>query len=152
MGAPATVDTLRYAPAAATDTGRTANAGEYAFVKIRYKLPQSDTSTLMSTPVDRASEHARFEDAPVDARFATGVAAFGEILRGGKHTGRFGYDDVLRVAVGGARRRSVRLPLRVRAARASREDRQRAAIAAAVSRAQTCRMSPSWPDESGRHQ
>ena len=40
----------------------------------------------------------RFEDAPLDARFATSVAAFGEILRGGKHTGQFGYDDVLRIA------------------------------------------------------
>ena len=98
VGAPATVDTLRYAPVAATEPGRAANAGEYAFVKIRYKLPHSDTSTLMSTPVDRAAEHARFEDAPADARFATSVAAFGEILRGGKHTGRFGYDDVIRVA------------------------------------------------------
>ena len=28
----------------------------------------------------------------------TSVAAFGEILRGGKHTGQFGYDDVLRIA------------------------------------------------------
>ena len=26
------------------------------------------------------------------------MAAFGEILRGGKHTGQFGYDDVLRIA------------------------------------------------------
>jgi Ca-activated chloride channel family protein len=98
VGGPVAVDGLRYAPAAATGPGRAASAGEYAFVKIRYKLPRSDTSALISTPVDGASEHARFEDAPVDARFATGVAAFGEILRGGKHTGRFGYDDVLRVA------------------------------------------------------
>ena len=36
--------------------------------------------------------------APLDARFATSVAAFGEILRGEKHTGQFGYDDVLRIA------------------------------------------------------
>ena len=28
----------------------------------------------------------------------TGVAAFGEILRGGRYTGTFGYDDVLRIA------------------------------------------------------
>ena len=54
-------------------------AGRYAFVKIRYKLPRSDRSVLISTPVDRGSEHGRFEDAPLDARFATSVAAFGEI-------------------------------------------------------------------------
>jgi Ca-activated chloride channel family protein len=76
------------------------HATEYAFVKIRYKLPQSDTSTLISTPIDRTSEHARLEDAPADARFAAGVAAFGEILRGGRHTGQFSYDDVLGPASG----------------------------------------------------
>ncbi|WP_049803038.1 vWA domain-containing protein [Bradyrhizobium japonicum] len=93
---PRVVDDLRYgAQAPASDSPSPA---EYAFVKIRYKLPRSDQSVLVSTPVDRASEHGRFEDAPLDARFATSVAAFGEILRGGKHTGRFGYDDVLRIA------------------------------------------------------
>ncbi|MGJ4887033.1 vWA domain-containing protein [Bradyrhizobium sp. HKCCYLRH3099] len=96
VGGPRTVDDLRYgAPAPASGSP---SPTEYAFVKIRYKLPRSDRSTLISTPVDRGSESARFEDAPLDARFATGVAAFGEILRGGKHTGQFGYDDVLRIA------------------------------------------------------
>jgi Ca-activated chloride channel family protein len=98
VGGPVAVDALRYATPAAADNRPAAPANEYAFVKIRYKLPHSDTSTLISTPVDRAAEHARFEDAPADARFATSVAAFGEILRGGRHTGRFGYDDVIRVA------------------------------------------------------
>ncbi|EJN14425.1 von Willebrand factor type A (vWA) domain protein containing protein [Bradyrhizobium sp. YR681] len=96
VGGPRTVDDLRYG-AQAPASGSPSPA-EYAFVKIRYKLPRSDQSVLISTPVDRGSEHARFEDAPLDARFATVVAAFGEILRGGKHTGQFGYDDVLRIA------------------------------------------------------
>ena len=43
-------------------------------------------------------EVARFEDAPVDARFAASVAAFGELLRGGRYTGTFGLDDVLKAA------------------------------------------------------
>jgi len=97
VGGPLVVDDLRYgqqAPAAANASA----TGEYAFIKIRYKLPKSDQSVLISTSVDRAAEHARFEDAPLDARFATGVAAFGEILRGGKHTGKFGFDDVLKIA------------------------------------------------------
>jgi len=93
---PRLVDDLRYG-AKAPASGSPSPA-EYAFVKIRYKLPRSDQSQLISTPVDRGSEFGRFEDAPVDARFATSVAAFGEILRGGKHTGPFGYDDVLRIA------------------------------------------------------
>jgi Ca-activated chloride channel family protein len=96
VGGPRVVDDLRYG-ARAPASGSPSPA-EYAFVKIRYKLPRSDRSVLISTPVDRGSEHGRFEDAPLDARFATSVAAFGEILRGGKHTGQFGYDDVLRIA------------------------------------------------------
>jgi len=96
VGGPRLTDDLRYAQP--SSTAAPAAAGEYAFVKIRYKLPASDASTLISTPIGGASEYARFEDAPNEARFATGVAAFGEILRGGRHTGTFTYDDVLRIA------------------------------------------------------
>jgi Ca-activated chloride channel homolog len=97
VGGPRVTGDLRYAPQASS-TGESAQASEYAFLKMRYKLPKSDTSTLVSTPIDRSQEQARFEDAPLDARFAVSVAAFGEILRGGRHTGTFGYDDVLRIA------------------------------------------------------
>ena len=97
VGGPRAISDLRYAkpePLATRSQG-----SEYGFVKIRYKLPKSDTSRLISTPIDRASEVARFQDAPQDARFATGVAAFAEILRGGRYTGAVGYDDVLRMAI-----------------------------------------------------
>jgi Ca-activated chloride channel family protein len=96
VGGPRATADLRYAPPA--PAGDAAQTSEYGFLKMRYKLPKSDLSTLVSTPIDRSVEHVRFEDAPIDARFATSVAAFGEILRGGRHTGTFGYDDVLRIA------------------------------------------------------
>jgi Ca-activated chloride channel family protein len=100
VGGPRVVGDLRYGePSGAAGTaGPASTSGEYAFVKIRYKLPKSDVSTLISTPVDRASEHAGFDGAPNEARFATSVAAFGENLRGGRYLGTFGYDDVLRIA------------------------------------------------------
>jgi Ca-activated chloride channel homolog len=100
VGGPRVVGDLRYSEAsgAAGGAAPASVAGEYAFVKIRYKLPKSDASTLISTPVDRGSEHARFEEAPNEARFASSVAAFGEILRGGRYIGAFAYDDVLRIA------------------------------------------------------
>ena len=98
-GGPRAINDLRYARPAA-QIGN--HGGEYGFVKIRYKLPKSDTSRLISTPVDRTSEVARFEQAPPDARFATGVAAFAELLRGGRYNGSMSYDDVLRI-VGTAR-------------------------------------------------
>jgi Ca-activated chloride channel family protein len=99
VGGPRALGDLRYAP---TPKPAVATASEYGFVRIRYKLPKSDASRLITTPITRAAEVARFEDAPEDARFAVGVAAFAELLRGGKYGGRLGYDDVLRM-VGGAR-------------------------------------------------
>lgn len=96
VGGPRVSDASRYAKPSAAQPG--AADGEYAFVKIRYKLPKSDDSVLISTPVDRSTEAARFENAPVDARFATAVAGYGEMLRGGRHIGKFSYDDVLRIA------------------------------------------------------
>ena len=75
-----------------------AQSAELGFVKIRYKLPRSDTSLLLSTPIDRSVQFARFGDAPQDARFAAAVAAFAELLRGGRYNGTLSYDDVLRMA------------------------------------------------------
>ena len=77
-----------------------AQSSEYGFVKIRYKLPKSDTSTLIQAPIAKAGEAASFEAAPQEARFATAVAGFAELLRGGRHTGRLTYDEVIRAAQG----------------------------------------------------
>ncbi|WP_313808618.1 VWA domain-containing protein [Sphingobium sp.] len=96
VGGPRAIPDLRYGPAAKAPV---IDAGEYGFVKIRYKAPKSDRSQLIATPINRAVEFARFENAPQDARFATGVAAFAELLRGGRYGGTFGYDDVLRIAL-----------------------------------------------------
>ena len=140
VGGPRVSEDLRYGAPSTTQTGQPASqAGEYAFVKIRYKLPKSDVSTLISTPVDRSVEHARFEDAPVEARFATSVAAFGEILRGGRHTGRFGYDDVLKVA--SARAATTRSATAPNSSRWCAPPRPRAACSHCVS---------DWPQHSNR--
>jgi Ca-activated chloride channel family protein len=101
VGGPRTIGDLRYARPIAAAAARN---GELGFVKIRYKLPKSDVSRLISTPIDRWSEFASFAAAPQDARFAVGVAAFAELLRGGKYNGSLTYDDVLRI-VSGARGR-----------------------------------------------
>jgi Ca-activated chloride channel family protein len=103
VGGPRAIGDLRYSKPVprVADAGR---AGEYGFVKIRYKLPKSDTSQLISTPINRMVEFARFEDAPQDARFAAGVASFAELLRGGRYNGSMTYEDVLQI-VSGARGR-----------------------------------------------
>ena len=94
-GGPRSMDALRYGKPVANQ----AASSELGFVKIRYKLPKSDTSRLISTPIDRRAEFASFEQAPQDARFAVGVAAFAELLRGGKYSGTMSYDDVLKIAL-----------------------------------------------------
>jgi Ca-activated chloride channel family protein len=100
VGGPRAMSDRRYlAPAPAV---RRIASSEYGFVKIRYKLPKSSASRLISTPIARSSEVRRFADAPSDARFAAGVAAFAEILRGGRYVESMGYDDVLAM-VSGAR-------------------------------------------------
>ena len=96
LGGPQANDGLRYEKPAVALIAR---SNELGFVKIRYKLPKSDKSTLISTPIDGRSEVRRFEDAPQDARFAVGVAAFAELLRGGKYSGSMSYDDVLNIAL-----------------------------------------------------
>ena len=92
-GSPAElVGDLRYQTDAAARPP--ASDGEYAFLKIRYKLPDSDTSKLIETPVP-ASETA----APGgEAQFAAAVAGFGQLLRGGQYTGAYSYDDVIALA------------------------------------------------------
>ena len=85
----ALVDPLRYG-AAETATGQ---GGEYAFLKLRYKLPNEDQSKLVTQAVTDANQTASKE-----AEFAASVAGFGQLLRGGQYTRSFSYDDVIALA------------------------------------------------------
>lgn len=106
------VDESRYG-APAVETRAMADFGdEYAFLKIRYKLPEEDTSRLITTPITAADEPKHIcppcppnvQCAPcagpvvAEQNFAVAVAAFGQILKGGKYTGGFTYDDVISLA------------------------------------------------------
>jgi Ca-activated chloride channel family protein len=73
---------------------------EIAFVKIRYKRPDGDKSTLITIPVTRADEVASVEAADADARFAAAVAGFGQVLKGGRYTGAWSIDDAIALAEG----------------------------------------------------
>lgn len=91
------VDDLRYGEAT-TGNGGISNADEYAFVKIRYKLPDVDTSKLITTPVTGANEVPSFDAAGADQRFSVAVAAFGQKLRNEDATATFGYDRIQEIA------------------------------------------------------
>ncbi|MER8952286.1 VWA domain-containing protein [Mesorhizobium sp. M0833] len=91
------IDQLRYGQAS-VNNGGVANADEYAFVKIRYKLPNEDTSKLITTTVTSANEVASFDQASTDQRFSVAVAAFGQKLRDEDATAKFGYDKIMQIA------------------------------------------------------
>ena len=87
---------LRYQTEEAVPDSELAN--EFAFLRIRYKLPDGESSTEMLQAVTRDHLFQSLDDAPPDARFAAAVAAFGQLLRGGQYTTTFRYDDVIALA------------------------------------------------------
>jgi Ca-activated chloride channel homolog len=65
-------------------------------VKLRYKVPNGDTSKLITQPIlDQVGE------ADSDTQFASSVALFGMILRDSEYKGKAGIPDVLRLAQAG---------------------------------------------------
>ena len=90
---------LRYQREEATETASDFG-DELAFLKIRYKRPDADTSILITRAVTTGDAFEGVDSAPREARFAAAVAGFGQLLRGGRHTGDYGYDDVIALAQG----------------------------------------------------
>jgi len=87
---------------AARAGGPAPNAGaasnEMLTLRVRYKLPEADSSTRMDVPlVDRG---ATFQRATTDFRFAASVAEFGMILRNSPYKGTARMDSVLDIAEG----------------------------------------------------
>ncbi len=95
------IDPLRYGDARHTEAGGNRQNGELAFVRLRYKQPDSSAantvSKLIEFPVMARSLLAPGSES-VDFRFAASVAAFGQLLRGGKYLDSFGYDDIRALA------------------------------------------------------
>jgi Ca-activated chloride channel family protein len=90
------VDELRYQPSA--PPAARAPADEYAFLKMRYKQPDGDTSTLITLPISTEQERPSVDGLSDDMRFAAAVAAFGQKLRHNPQLDGFGYDQVLDLA------------------------------------------------------
>jgi Ca-activated chloride channel family protein len=94
----AQIDPLRYGD---TDTSASDPSGEYAFVKLRYKAPGAEDSILLERPVTLSDRVASTAAAPQWARFATAVAGYGEMLKGGEALGTgFGWEEIRNLANG----------------------------------------------------
>ncbi len=91
------IDESRYQkPAPVTNA-----SDELAFIKLRYKMPGADTSRLVTRPIMAGQAIESVSSAPEDVRFATAVAAFGQLLRGDPWMADdFDYDAVIDLANG----------------------------------------------------
>ncbi|MEZ0262010.1 MAG: von Willebrand factor type A domain-containing protein [Alphaproteobacteria bacterium] len=103
VGGTPMVDSLRYGSGATAVEEKVAAkapegmSDEYAFLKIRYKKPDGDTSKLMTRPITTEDEKS-FDSLPDDLRFASSVAGFGQLLRNSKFVGTLTYDKVIEMA------------------------------------------------------
>ncbi len=97
VGSPARrVDRLRYAPAETRPAETAARPDEIGFLKIRYKRPGEGESRLIERPITRGDIGAP----DTEARFAAAVAGAGQLLRGGAHTGDWGFEEAIALATG----------------------------------------------------
>lgn len=97
VGSPAILNSdLRYG--AETPDSDVAHDDEFAFLKIRAKVPGDAESSLTEIPVMKDAELASFSAAPQDVRFSIAVAAFAQKLRRIQQVNSFGFDAIESIA------------------------------------------------------
>jgi Ca-activated chloride channel family protein len=89
------VDPLRYSQAIGNEMP---HKDELALLRLRYKHPASSTSKLIERPIQTADIESKLDKTSERFRFSASVAGFGQLLRGGKYTADYQYDDVLELA------------------------------------------------------
>ncbi|HOY79560.1 MAG TPA: VWA domain-containing protein [Hyphomonadaceae bacterium] len=98
VGSKATlIDPSRYKEAAKP----AGNSNEFAFLKLRYKMPGESKSKLVDRPITVADQVTDISKAPEATRFATAVAGYGSLLRGDPYLDKsFTWDRVIDLANG----------------------------------------------------
>lgn len=95
VGSKATlVDPSRYQKPAQSE----GHGNEFAFLRLRYKMPGGTQSKLIERPIETQEALAKFEDASEDARFAAAVAAFAQLLKGDTHLKDMTFKDIAEIA------------------------------------------------------
>ena len=103
------VDALKYQAPGRWSAASASN--EILTLKLRYKLPQADTSELLTFPV--AGPEKPLAEASPDFRFAAAVACWGMLLRDSEHKGQATFRNGVGAGPGGQRRRPLRLSGRI---------------------------------------
>jgi len=93
------VDPLRYGKPSLAASSVVPSA-EVAFVRLRYKRPNEETSRLIEQPVRRDQARGSIAAASDALRLGAAVAAFGQKLKGGTYTGNYGYSEIAALAKG----------------------------------------------------
>ncbi|MFP5073929.1 vWA domain-containing protein [Neisseria sp. WLZKY-1] len=86
------LDNSRYQKAPAADGSK----NEYAYVKVRYKLPGQSASKLIEQPVPARS--IPLAQADTDTRLALAAASYAQQLRGGEYNGKLDWNAVEKMA------------------------------------------------------
>jgi Ca-activated chloride channel family protein len=73
---------------------------ELAFLRLRYKAPDGDTSKLLEWPIMGQEIIETVDNTSERFRFSAAVAAFGQQLRGGQYLSQFSYHSILSLARG----------------------------------------------------
>jgi Ca-activated chloride channel family protein len=92
------VDSLRYSNGSNEQETATPAGNELAYLKLRYKEPDGDTSQLLERPLLVSDIVDDVNDMSTTYRFAAAVAGFSQLLRDNKGLGDFDYEDVLGLA------------------------------------------------------
>ena len=99
------VDPLRYSKQKINNTKNTnevsasvTHSNELAYLRLRYKEPAGSKSKLIEQVIQTDDIETRLVNTSDRYRFSASVAGFGQLLRGGKHSGGFNYGDVLKLA------------------------------------------------------
>ncbi len=89
------IDPLRYEKQVRAVVSHT---DEVANLRLRYKSPASSKSKLIEQVIKTSDIKNRLTDSSDGYRFSAAVAGFGQLLRGGKYSKDFAYEDVLELA------------------------------------------------------
>jgi Ca-activated chloride channel family protein len=91
------IEPSRYTPVEASLEDR---GEEFAFLRVRYKLPGEDDSRLIEQPITEAQAFDDIAQAPRETRWVAAVAAYGQLLRRDPYTDGFDFEDVIALAQG----------------------------------------------------
>jgi len=94
------IDPLRYQSKAVTNAelASARKSDELAFVKIRYKHPESNSSKLIFQTIKLQDIKSSLQQTSPNYQFSASVAAFGQILQGSDYMQNFVYKNVIELA------------------------------------------------------